>query len=282
LSLQKNIRLTEIEISDSVTKRNLDYFYSLVFYEMTKQLLSAIFSLSVFVVNAQQLLLIDRDHGNRVVNDSTLTVSSDDPEIIDLTMYFTMKNNTDRMLSLNLRKTVNLVADSTIDYFCFGIKCWPGTDTTNYPDTIQSGAEDYTFASHVVHYRRFDMPPLPFGKTIITYTVFDNTSFPEPVEASVTVIYNHQADLGLKEKSPVEAMVYPNPAVGVLHIIPDNDFNDAVRVYIYNTTGSLVKTIPVTLNNGSISIPVDNLNAGYYFGWLENSAKEARVFRFIR
>lgn len=249
---------------------------------MIKHLSTAALIICSFLVNAQSLLLIDRDHGNRVVNDSVLTLSSADPEIVDLTMYFTMKNNTDQALSLNLRKTVNMVADSTIDYFCFGIKCWPDTDTTNYPDTLLPGAEDYTFASHVVHFRRFDMPPLPFGKTSITYTVFDDTSFPDPIEASVTVIYNHQADLGLDGNSSRQALVYPNPAGNKLNIVPGDDFRGTVSVQLFNSSGLLVKTFPVKEQNGIVDIPVEDLRAGCYLGRLENTANETRVFRFIK
>lgn len=244
--------------------------------------LTAIASISGSVGYAQQLLLLDRMNGNKIVNDSTITVSSADPEIIDLTMYFTMKNNTDQVLSLNLRKTVNVMADSTIDYFCFGIKCWPETDTTNYPDTLLPGAEDYTFASHVVHYRRFEMPPLPFGTSSITYTIYDDTSFPEPVEASVTVIYQHQSGLGLDDKENREASVYPNPAKGEIHIIAREDFMGKMNVNIFNSYGKLVKGLSVFADDGRITIPVDGLQAGIYFGRMENSTKEAVNFRFVK
>ena len=69
---------------------------------MVKHLLSAVLMLAAIMANAQQLLLIDRLNGNKIVNDSVVTVTSTDPEIIDMTMYFTMKNNTDQVLSLNL------------------------------------------------------------------------------------------------------------------------------------------------------------------------------------
>lgn len=245
--------------------------------------LTVIASISCPVVTyAQQLLLLDRMNGNRIVNDSTITLSSADPEIVDLTMYFTMKNNTDKVLSLNLRKKVNMMADSTIDYFCFGIKCWPETDTTNYPDTIQPGAEDYTFASHVVHFRRFEMPPLPFGKSSITYTIYDDTSFPETVEASVTIIYQHQSGLGLEEKDLREASVYPNPAREEIHVIAGADLKGIINVSIYNSYGNQVKALSVLAENGRITIPVDALQAGSYFGRVDNSPKETVVFRFIK
>jgi hypothetical protein len=233
-------------------------------------------------IYAQQLILMDRLNGNKIVNDSTVIISSADPEIIDLTAYFTMKNNTDQLLSLNLRKTINMMADSTIDYFCFGIKCWPETDTTNYPDTLQPGAEDYTFASHVVHYRRFEMPPLPFGESSITYTIYDDTSFPEPVEASVTVIYRHQSGVGLEDKETREARVYPNPAKGEIHVIARENFTGKVNVNIYNGSGYLVKATSLSAEDGRITIPVDALQSGSYFGRVENTSKEAVLFRFIK
>lgn len=246
-------------------------------------------SITVFVligspagIYAQQLLLIDRLNGNKIVNDSTIILSSGDPDIIDLTAYFTMKNNTNQVLSLNLRKTVHQMADSTIDYFCFGIKCWPETDTTNYPDTLQPGAEDYTFASHVVHYRRFEIPPLPFGESSITYTIYDDTSFPEPVEASVTVIYRHYSGLGLEEKRQREAMVFPNPVTGDIIVIASDNFDGQASVMIFNSIGNLVKAISVFPENGRITIPVYDLQAGCYFGRAESSSSETRVFRFIK
>jgi hypothetical protein len=261
---------------------DFNYFCTFIHRCMVKLFLSAAFVFSALLVNAQQLLLIDRLNGNRIVNDSTVIVSSGDPEIIDLTVYFTMKNNTDHVLSLNLRKTVNFMADSTIDYFCFGIKCWPETDTTNYPDTLQPGAEDYTFASHVVHYRRFEMPPLPFGTSSITYTIYDDTSFPEPVEASVTVIYQHQSGLGMDEKETRVARVYPNPVNGELHIHTGEGFKGKVNVQIFTSAGNLVKTMSAFADDGRITIPVYELQSGSYYGRMENSSNESVNFRFIK
>lgn len=249
---------------------------------MVKHLLSAALMLAAIIANAQQLLLIDRLNGNKIVNDSVVTVTSIDPEIIDLTMYFTMKNNTDQVLSLNLRKSVHMMADSTIDYFCFGIKCWPETDTTNYPDTLLPGAEDYTFASHVVHYRRFDMPPLPSGFSSITYTIYDDTSFPEPVEASVTVNYHHQSNVGIDNIDIHEALVYPNPANGIIHIVTGEGFIGNVKANIYNYSGQLVKEFQGSAEVGRLAIPVDELQAGWYFGRIISAENEVHTFRFIR
>ncbi len=249
---------------------------------MVKFILSAALIFVSILVNAQQILLLDRMNGNKIVNDSTITISSTDPLVIDLTAYFTMKNNTDHVLSLNLRKTVHYMADSTIDYYCFGVQCWPGTDTTNYPDTIQPGAEDYTFASHVVHFRRFDFLPLAFGKSSITYTIFDDTSFPEAIEASVTVIYDHQMVSNLNENRPYEALVFPNPATDKITVAGQINFSGEVFVTIYDSQGRWVKNNTVMMQNGSIDLAVEALKAGNYFGCIAPSAQPPFVFRFVK
>lgn len=250
---------------------------------MTKFLLSACFVILVCEINAQQLLLLDRANGNRVVNDSTIVISSSDPHIIDLTAQFTMKNNSDKLLSLNLRKTVHFMADSTIDYFCFGVQCWPSTDTTNYPDTLQPGAEDYTFASHVVHFRRFEMPPLPSGKSSITYTIYDDTSYPETIEASVTVIYDYQNELGVSRNALSQAVVYPNPVTDLLTISTDVfQRGHHIEVNIFHHHGGLVKSLALENTDNVLRVPVDELSSGHYYGLLITKETSPVVFRFIK
>lgn len=246
---------------------------------MTGKILSLLLVLSTFFANAQKLLLMDRFNGNKVVNDSTLTVYSTDPEIVDLTIYFTMKNNTDHPLALFLRKHINYIADSTIDYFCFGVSCWPDTDTTNIADTVKPGAEDMTFASHVVHFRRFESPPLPAGKSSITYTIYDTTAT-DPVQASVTVIY-HLSGVGIEENNVHTAMVYPNPVINEIRIPIDDKVTKVYNLKLYNTSGIMVKQDMVTINNGLLTYPISGLGNGYYFGKLITGNGPPVSFKFV-
>lgn len=245
---------------------------------MARNLLTLIIIFSSLAASAQKLLLMDRFNGNKVVNDSTITVFSTDPSIIDLTIYFTMKNNSDRPLALFLRKQVNYIADSTIDYFCFGISCWPETDTTNIADTVQPGAEDITFASHVVHFRRFELPPLPAGKTSITYTVYDTTAS-DPVEASVTVIY-HLSGVGINEAGDQTIKVYPNPATDYLRIPLEERQAALYTINLFDSKGMLVSQQRVYPQKDGILLPVANLRNGYYFGNLTSSNSSPLTFRF--
>jgi hypothetical protein len=244
--------------------------------------------LVVFAVNAQQLLLLDRFNDNRIVNDSTITVFISEAEIHDITQYFTMKNNTDKKLAVFLRKTINVIADSTTDYYCFGIRCWPGDDSTNVADTIPPGGEDYTFASHVTHQRRFDLPQpiLPLGLTSITYTVYDKTSFPEPVEASVTVIYHHSG-LGVEEawgQGGMEAgkliLVYPNPASDWVTLEINEILNGISEVLIFNNLGANVRSIDYYLQDNQIRFSVSGFAPGLYLGRIVTDIGTVHSFRF--
>jgi hypothetical protein len=230
----------------------------------------------------QPLQLLDRFNGNAVVNDSTVVVFSSEAGIPELTQYFTMKNNTDRPLAVFLRKTVHQMSDSTTDYFCFGIKCWPGTDTTDIADTIPAGGVDHTFASHVCHIRRFDIPqpPLPLGKSVITYTVFDHTSFPEPVEASVTVIY-HLSGLGTPETPQTELKVFPNPASDQITIGASSLDQGLYRLIVHNLIGLKVLDQDVLLSGSNPAIPVNHFKDGIYNGILTNRDGKSFRFRFV-
>lgn len=233
-------------------------------------------------LHAQQLLLMDLDNNNKIVNDSTITIYSSDPSIYDLTATFTIKNNTDVPLAVFLRKKINYISDSTTDFFCFYIKCWPDTDTTDLADTIPPGGENHNFASHVVHQRRFDypQPELPAGINSITYTIFDNTTFPEPVEASVTVIY-HLSPTSIADPVNTITDVYPNPARDYIHVKTNNHLQGNAKALIYNAMGSAVKSEEVSVNNDRITIRTHELPPGLYSGVLTSGNKEVSRFRFI-
>jgi hypothetical protein len=181
------------------------------------------------------------------------------------------------------------MADSTTDYYCFGIRCWPGDDSTNVADSIPAGSEDYTFASHVVHKRRFDFPQplLPPGLTSITYTVYDKTTFPEPVEASVTVRY-HLSGLGIEEEQegrlqpePKENVaVFPNPATDRLNILWTDNSEGEFTLMIFNNLGVMVMKSKVCFQDDLISLPVSGLLPGLYFGRLISSGGTPNAFRF--
>jgi hypothetical protein len=232
-------------------------------------------------LQAQQLILMDRETGNQIPDGSTITLYSSDLSIPMLTADFIIKNNTDKPLAVFLKKTINQVADSTMDFFCFYIKCWSYTDSTDIADTIQPGAEDFNFATHACHVRRNDSPPMVPGYTSITYTLYDRTTFPEPVETKVTVVY-HLSALGIGETQNREIGVFPNPASSLLTLNISEDITSSTcKISVFNSLGKLTFDSDQNIDNQSITIPVYNLPNGFYFGILTRDTGVSEPFRFI-
>lgn len=247
---------------------------------MVKYLLTTFFLLCYFFTQAQEILLLDRFNGNRIVNDSTVTVFSSDPDIVDLTQYLTIENTTDDTLALYLRKSVNYIADSTIDYYCFGVQCWPGVELTWIPDSIMPGARDSTFASHVVHFRRFESPPLPYGISSISYTIFDSTTYTYTVEATIHVIYNHSVT-GVKTEVLPSVSVWPNPASEYLNIALGESVSRSISVTILSSKGALVKQLSANPAGSLLMIQVNDLSSGQYYGYISIPDSKNLFFRFF-
>ncbi len=229
---------------------------------------------------SQELLIMDKSDGDKVVNDMTITAYSTDTSIIDLTKPFALLNNTDTTLHVYLRKIVHTIADSTIDYYCFGPQCWPANDTTDLPAILVPGITNYSFASHVVHVRRFETPPLPPGFTSITYIIFDDSTFSEPVEAKVTVNY-HLSPVNTPEYNNEPFSVFPNPTSGWITLQTDKLNNGEFQLVICNTKGDIVIDRQTNINNGKTKFFVGELIPGIYFGNIINDNSKSTSFKFI-
>jgi len=244
-------------------------------------ILTAFFVFAAVGSDAQQIILMDRETGNQIPDGSTITMYSSDLSTPVITADFTIKNNTDKPIVVFLKKEINQIADSTMDFFCFYIKCWSYTDSTDIADTIQPGAEDNNFASHVCHVRRNESPPLVPGFTSITYTIYDRTTFPEPVETKVTVNY-HLSALGIQETRNQEVEVFPNPASTILALKINEDFSPGdCKISVFNNLGKLVVNMQQSFTNQNIAIPVSDLPNGIYFGMLTHGSGPTIPFRFI-
>ena len=229
---------------------------------------------------SQELLIMDKSDGDKVVNNLTVTSYSTDTSIIDLTKPFVMLNNTDSTLRVYLRKTIHTIADSTIDYFCFGPKCWPDNDTTDLPAILEPGIANYSFASHVVHERRFEMPPLPPGFTSITYEIFDDSTFAEPIEAKVTVNY-HLSPVNTPENKIYSYSVFPNPTTDWINLRTDKTNDGIFKLIVANIKGEIVIDSQVNIKNGVTKIFVGELTPGSYFGKIVKGNNKLTRFKFI-
>ncbi|MGB2994439.1 MAG: T9SS type A sorting domain-containing protein, partial [Ferruginibacter sp.] len=73
--------------------------------------------------------------------------------------------------------------------------------------------------------------------------------------------------------------LYPNPAVNMLYLITDINFNKTAAK-IFNSQGQLVSTILLN-GSGTISIPVSQLKPGTYFFHIQHSAGNSKL-KFVK
>jgi hypothetical protein len=78
----------------------------------------------------------------------------------------------------------------------------------------------------------------------------------------------------------IEGKVYPNPVKDVLHLTFQGD-DDVYVIYIYSTSGMLVRTINWKAIDPELQIPVNELPAGMYLLRVMSS-KSTKSFRFVK
>lgn len=229
-------------------------------------------------VQGQALVIMDRDKNDRVVNDSVVNVYSSDTGMQVLTANFLIRNDGPDTLHVYLRRVIQQMGDSTMDFYCFYTQCWFYADSTDIPNPIPPGGLDYSFIPHVCHVRMFEGIPLEPGLSVIKYTIYDPAAQPQPVEASVTVRY-HLESLWRDERKYAEISVFPNPADDFLLLGPG--LQPIGEIMVYNSLGA---NIPVSyvLQGEKISLDVSHLPTGYYAGILQSTDGSRHSFRFVR
>jgi hypothetical protein len=214
-------------------------------------------------VSGQELLLLDVNDGNRVVNNGVINVSTTDLTTLELSVHLKIVNQTDKAIAVFMKKIIHFQVDSTSNYFCLNPKCWPNSDSTNIADSIPAGTTDSSFVTHYDHFFVYEKP-IPPGLTSITYLFYDHTTFPEPVEAKVTINYV-VSGVGIQNGLTADVSLYPNPASGFTtfrYEIPP--LCKQAHLSIRNMQGVEVSSFPLELKYGRVIIPTDYLPSGIY------------------
>ncbi|NVO20088.1 MAG: T9SS type A sorting domain-containing protein [Bacteroidetes bacterium] len=220
----------------------------------------------LFLLNssqAQKLVLMDYNHGNKVVNDDLITIDTTDLNALELNAHLRIQNNTDKPLALFMKKIINQMVDSTSNYFCLYPKCWPDADSTDVADSIPAGLSDSSFVTHYDHFFRYERP-VPPGLTSITYFFYDHTTFPEPVEARVTVNYRISG-VGIGEQPTKKISVYPIPANKETFISIDRPITG---IAVIDMDGREIRDVQWTKKSDKIILQLDSFTNGIYLARL--------------
>ncbi|MBK7213287.1 MAG: T9SS type A sorting domain-containing protein [Bacteroidales bacterium] len=230
--------------------------------------------------HAQQLILMDVNDGNKVVNDGSITVSTNDLSTLELSAHLKIMNNTDKPIAMFMKKIINAMVDSTSNYFCLNPKCWPDADSTDIADSIQPGMCDSSFVTHYDHFFRYEKP-IPTGYTSITYLFYDYTTFTQPLEARVTINY-FVSGVGVDEAKKLEVMAYPSPAKDyiILDVSGSKNLENA-SISMFNLNGQLVKEFGRGILKDNLSLDVQDLLPGSYLARINREGEPSLKFKFL-
>jgi hypothetical protein len=213
-------------------------------------------------MKAQSLVLMNYNDGNRVVNDGVISIDTTDLSALELNAHLKIQNNTNRTLAIFMKKIINQMVDSTSNYFCLNPKCWPDADSTDIADSIPAGLGDSSFVTHYDHFFRYERP-IPPGFTSITYLFYDYTTFPEHIEARVTVNYTISG-VGRPEISDKGISAYPVPAreqVRFSSVSPDGLINSFA---IYDLQGRRIRNLTLHTPLNEFQLDVLDFENGMY------------------
>jgi len=213
-------------------------------------------------VQAQQLLLMDYNAGNKPVNEGVIEVDTTDLGSLELSAHLKIQNNTGKTLAVFMKKIINQMVDSTSNYFCLNPKCWPGADSTDVPDSIPAHLGDSSFVTHYDHFFRYERP-VPPGFTSITYFFYDHTSFATPVEARVTINY-HISGVGIPKPRQELAAVFPVPASDALRFRFSNPDIPVRNISLYDLQGRQVWTSGESILKDEYLLDVSSFRNGLY------------------
>lgn len=225
---------------------------------MKKTLLTlTVIFLAVVSMNAQDLTL----SWDGVTLGDTITLWGD-PTDTEIVAHAIVHNNTDKDLSIMVRRNRIYLVDSTVSAFCWGGACWP-PDTEESPQAqlltagTQSGDEDFSG-----HYN----PKNQNGTSIVEYTFYNEAN----EDQNVKIVVKYWASpMDVAEdvmKGGSISDIYPNPATTAVNINFDMPSTvEVAKVQIVNLLGSVVKEATIEPNSSSLSLNISELKGGVYF-----------------
>ncbi|GAB1419876.1 hypothetical protein MASR2M12_26410 [Bacteroidales bacterium] len=184
---------------------------------------------------------------------------SQDP-YFEMVAYAQVKNNTDRDVSVMVRRITHSVVAGTENQFCWSACYPPFVDVSSVPYSILANemTSEGIFSGHY-------LPQIKVGTSVLEYSFFIEG---DPND-SVSFVVKFKVDaVGLadrKEKVSI-SNAYPNPASGMVNFDLDLGNNERnARLVIQNLLGQPLIQHIIEPGTKHFSLPVGELREGVYF-----------------
>lgn len=199
-----------------------------------------------------------------VFNTDTTSNHNSPAEMIE----FRIKNTSSSTKLIKIRKNILVNATGQSMYFCFNQSCYTSATyysiaSMNAGATLPNGSNSYGLRTEFDFY---NYPISYIGTSIVRYTIYDSTNVTD--STNITITYNVTANNAIKNiTEPVyESNAWPNPAsnqVNFNYDLAGTTTNASIK--LYNSLGTLVKTITLNPALKSVQTDVSGLDNGFYF-----------------
>lgn len=219
-----------------------------------KQITAIIILIFLYITaNSQSLTLSDQT--GPVPNNTDIYLTGG---FETLDCYITVNNVTNTNKTVECKKAYIEKVPGTMDFFCWGACYPPNTLVGSVPVVINANqSNNANFSGH------YDCQNTP-GTEIIRYTFFIVNN---PLDTVCFNVHYSGCPVGIGELASLNGLSepYPNPVNGYFSLrYSFNNTGNAI-LEIHNTQGSLVKIVPLTGNQGAVSIAASDLGKGLYF-----------------
>jgi hypothetical protein len=193
---------------------------------------------------------------------------------------FKIKNVSGSSKLAKIRKNIISNASGQDVYFCYNQTCFtPYTYTA--VATIAAGAALPNGSGTSYGLRaEFDHNNV-VGTSIVRYTIYDSLNVTDSM--NITITYNVSNVNGIKSNNSVTvSQASPNPASSLVNFSYEfaNPAADA-QVKIYNSLGTLVKTVVLNPADKKAQADVSSLEEGYYFYSIVSDGKVMSTRKLI-
>ncbi|MCQ2261858.1 MAG: T9SS type A sorting domain-containing protein [Bacteroidales bacterium] len=232
---------------------------------MKKSIILVLFMVCAFVMNAQNYFDFVRE-GNVYHNADTIAAELGS----GVGCYFFMgaTNLTDQNLEV-IAKIEPINANGiSVSGICAGGRCMTGRTESN-PFTINAGQTDDQV------YPEFDIaedyPGGQYGTFKMSITNTANSSI-----SSYVVLKVYRTMVGIENVAGnVSMKAYPNPAANSVRIqyVAEKNISNA-KVVLYDVKGNCLNEVPVSAQNGDVTLDLSNLASGVYmYGVVANGVR---------
>ena len=122
--------------------------------------------------------------------------------------------------------------------------------------------------------------PVTFNFDGITLTTANGTTYQQANSVTDTLLIpTIVTGINTPKQAAVNWVIYPNPAndYATIFVKDANSNNAPSNINIYDVTGRLVLSKPISANQHTLTIPTNTLNSGLYYCWYGNSVQKLLI-----